>query len=363
MPISNWLVPRRANFEPYGIVPIGLSFRIPQLEAEYQAFTSQMTVVHVRFALVVAMILVASYGGLDPFIYKKSLPIALAVRFLVIFPPPLLVFLSTFHERYRTYAQFAGILGICIVGAGFCAMLTIEPNAQTSMYVTYSTVITTTYSFFFVGLFFRNALGAGAFVNATYSFAIWTIDAPIAIALSTNILMITVFLLLAVAAYQKELISRQLFVSERRERDALARQHQSDARYLDWLRQLAKFLRHEVRQPVAQINSSIEIVQLASKNDAQLAPYIESASLATQHVWNLVERASQATDAEAYVRQGQLHRTDLRVLLTEQVEAFGQLNSGIDFQLQCPTSIIAEVDPILIKEAVGNLLSVRRQSF
>jgi two-component system, OmpR family, sensor histidine kinase ChvG len=77
----------------------------------------------------------------------------------------------------------------------------------------------------------------------------------------------------------------------------------------------------------------------------------------TQHVWNLVERASQATDAEAYVRQGRLQRTDLRVLLTEQAEAFELLNFGINFQLQCPTSVATDADPILIKEAVGNLLS------
>jgi signal transduction histidine kinase len=256
MPISNWLVPGRANFEPYGIVPIGLSFRNPNLEVEYQAFTLRVTVVHVRFALVVAMILVASYGILDLLIYKtpNSLLFSLVVRFAVVLP-------------------------------------------------------------------------------------------------------ITMFLLLAMAAYQKELISRQLFVSEGRERDALARQYQNDARYLDWLRQLGKFLRHEVRQPVAQINSSIEIVMLACKNDGRLAPYLESASLATQQVWNLVERASQATDAEAYVRLGQLQRTDLRVLLTEQVEAFGRVNSGIDLQLQCPTAIVADADPILIKEAIGNLLS------
>jgi signal transduction histidine kinase len=359
MAISNWLVPGRPNFEPYGIVPIGLSFRIPQLEAEYQAFTSQLTVVHLRFALVVAMVLVASLGVMDPFIYKKpgSLPLAATVRFAVIFLPILLCFLFTFLERIRTFWQYVGMLGICVAGCGFCMMLIIESNDQTLIHFFSATVMTILYSFFFAGLFFRYSLGAAAFVIAIFSLVIWTIDVPVATATATNIMMYTFFLLLAMAAYQKELISRQLFVSERREREALAKQHQSDARYLDWLRQLAKFLRHEVRQPVAQINSSMEIIQLASKNDARFAPYLESASLATQHVWNLVERASQATDAEAYVRQGRLQRTDLRVLLTEQVEAFGRLNSGIDLKLECRTSIIADADPILVKEAVGNLLN------
>jgi uncharacterized membrane protein YebE (DUF533 family) len=64
----------------------------------------------------------------------------------------------------------------------------------------------------------------------------------------------------------------------------LARQHQADIRYLHWLRQLAEFLRHEVRQPVAQINSSIELIQLQTSDADALQPYIASASLGAQHV-------------------------------------------------------------------------------
>src|SRR5499427_8246491 len=76
-----------------------------------------------------------------------------------------------------------------------------------------------------------------------------------------------------------------------REREALAKQHQADARNISWLRQLAGFLRHEVRQPVAQINSSVELIHLTSHED-QLKPYIASASEAIRHIWNLIERAS-----------------------------------------------------------------------
>jgi hypothetical protein len=42
--LSNWLVSGRANFEPYGIAPIGLSFRSPEQEAEYRAFTLQVII-------------------------------------------------------------------------------------------------------------------------------------------------------------------------------------------------------------------------------------------------------------------------------------------------------------------------------
>lgn len=132
---------------------------------------------------------------------------------------------------------------------------------------------------------------------------------------------------------------------------------QSDRRYLAWLRQLAQFLRHEVRQPLAQINSSIEVIQLASRCNETAEPYLITAAQGTQHVWNLVERASRATDAEAFVRESQPTLFDLRELLKELVAGFASVHSGIKFTLQSPALVTVRADATLIKEAVGNLLS------
>jgi len=138
--------------------------------------------------------------------------------------------------------------------------------------------------------------------------------------------------------------------------EALARQHQNDNRNIAWLRQLAAFLRHEVRHPIARINSSIEIAALTSPRDTQLKLHLDNATLDAQHVWNLVERASQATDAEAFVRQGKPERIDLGRLLSECLEAHRQTSSGIGFQLQALDGVYVEADATLVKEAVSNLL-------
>jgi len=104
-----------------------------------------------------------------------------------------------------------------------------------------------------------------------------------------HVALLTTFADQAAIAIENVRLVREL----NREREALARQHQADARYITWLRQLAGFLRHEVRQPVAQINSSVELIHLTSHDD-QLKPYIASASQGVRHVWNLIERASRA---------------------------------------------------------------------
>ena len=57
-----------------------------------------------------------------------------------------------------------------------------------------------------------------------------------------------------------------------------------DARYLEWLRSMASFLRHEVRQPLAQINSSIELSRLILQSDSRATPYLSNATLGVHQV-------------------------------------------------------------------------------
>jgi signal transduction histidine kinase len=137
----------------------------------------------------------------------------------------------------------------------------------------------------------------------------------------------------------------------------LARQHHIDESRLDWLQQLARFLRHEVRQPVAQINSSIEVIQLTSDHDGHLTPYINAAVLGARDVWNLIERASRATDARAFVRQSQPQSVDLSNLLDELVRGHQQTYSGTHFNLEASVPVQVNADPALVNEAIANLLA------
>jgi diguanylate cyclase len=223
----------------------------------------------------VAMILLALYGIFDLLIYKEReiLLYAPIVRFAVLLPAPLFGFLSTFIPRYIMYSQLTGSITILLSGIA-CCLLSFHATLLTFIYTFPVIMMVTIYSFFFVGLFLRYALGVSMVVNAIYFLVLSTTHTPRIMAIAVGVSMLTIMLLISMAAYQKELISRQLFVSESRELEAITRQHLNDSRYLAWLRQLAEFLRHEVRQPIAQISSSIEIVEVTSQNDERLKPYL-----------------------------------------------------------------------------------------
>jgi signal transduction histidine kinase len=200
----------------------------------------------------------------------------------------------------------------------------------------------------------RTVLAVPLLHNATLTGAITIWRREVRPFTEQQIELVTTIAAQAVIAIENARLLREL----NREREALARQHQTDARYISWLRQLAGFLRHEVRQPVAQINSSVELIHLTSHDD-QLKPYIASAAQGVRDVWNLIERASRATDAEAFVRQGQAQPIDLARLLRELMGSYLQTHSGINFRLQLPDKqpLYVSADPSVLKEAVSNLMA------
>jgi signal transduction histidine kinase len=255
-----------------------------------------------------------------------------------------------FHDLFTTTIGLAGMAVVLIIS--------LIPNG---LVVGLSGVmLVLMFNFGFLRLLFLPSIASGMATCLTYNIAALIKGLDPWLLIANNFFLVSAMIAGTSITYLLERLFRDQFLAEKevaKEREALARQNQNDARYLSWLRQLAQFLRHEVRHPVAQLNSSIEIAQLTCKDDRCVASHLASAALSSQHVWNLIERASCATDAEAFVRQFHPQWTDLRNLLAEQVEAFRQSNSGVTYVLRGETIASVYLDSTLIKEAVGNLLS------
>ena len=343
-----WLVSGRENFEPYGISPIGLSFHRAQQEAEYQDFILKGTVVHIRFSLVMAVILIVSFGALDPFVYQgRALILAELVRFLLMFPAVLLGLLVTFHSRYSTYAQINGMCLIPIVAVGF-SLITYDSNALTIAYVFLAIVIVTFYSFFFAGLFFRGGLVTSVVVNAVYSLALWTTMEPamLPMVVTVNISLISILLLLAMAAYQKELVSRQLFV--RSQQLVEASQHKS--RFL-------AAASHDLRQPmhalglfVAQLRSHI-----TSPDGSRLVDRIDDAVTGMNELFNALLDITKLDAGALTPAIGEFPVAELLGRIGSTFAPVAQ-EKGLSFR-SVPSSAWVRSDPVLLERIVLNLVS------
>ena len=269
-------------------------------------------------------------------------------------------FLAVALINRPTFARHLQLLmapTIALAGVGVAVIISVITDGL--IFGLSGIVLVLMFTFGFLRLLFVPSLLAALVTCFAYNVAAIVNHLPLSLLIANNFFLVSAIVSGASVTYLFERLFRAQFLAERQlaaERETLARQHQMDNRYLEWLRGLATFLRHEVRTPVAQINSGIELIQLVHDRNDRIRQYTTSALLATQQVWNLVERASRATDAEAFVRQAVLQFFDLRTSLTELVEAFRQTHSGIDIYCDACAHVWVYADPTLVKEAVDNLL-------
>ena len=148
-------------------------------------------------------------------------------------------------------------------------------------------VLVLMFNFGFFRLLFVPSLISGVIICAAYNVAAVVSGLDTQRIIANNFFLFSAIISGASITYLLERLFRAGFITNTelaRERVLLARQLQADSRYLDWLRRLATFLRHEVRQPIAKINSSIEIIALRYQHDCTVLPHIENATLAARDV-------------------------------------------------------------------------------
>jgi signal transduction histidine kinase/CheY-like chemotaxis protein len=347
--LSRWLISARENFEPYGISPIGLSFQSAQQEVQYQDFILKGTVVHIRFSIVMGVILIVSFGALDPFMYEEqALIIARLTRFMVMTPASILVFLATFHSRFTRYARVFSACGLYAVGGGL-SLMTYHETALTVTYIFPSIMMVMIYSFFFVGLFFRDALATSVIINIVYALAVWSTEIPpgmLPMMVVVNVSLIAILVLLAMAAYQKELLSRQLFV--RSQQVVEASLHKS--RFL-------AAASHDLRQPmhalglfVAQLRSHI-----ASPDGNRLVDRIDDAVTGMNELFNAL---LDITKLDAGALTPTIAEFPIAELLGRIGSTFAPVaqEKGLSFH-SVPSSAWVRSDPVLLERIVLNLVS------
>lgn len=309
-----------------------------------------------RFGIVIGQFAYLAFYFWDRIIDSAHSNEALLVRIAVTASLVPIVFLP--ERIFVKHLQLWMTLVLLVAAIGLAAIVSIIQGGLT--FGVGGFLLALMFNFGLFRLLFLPALMSGLSICLAYNVAAVLNDLSPSFLFANNFFLISALVSGAWITYLLERLFRAQFIAEEeksRQQEALARQLQIDSRYLEWLRSLATFLRHEVRQPVAQINSSIELIQqLAEDSNQQLAPFITSASLGAQQVWNLIERASQATDAEAFVRQANLEWTNLTAIVTEETRAALQSYSGIKFQLEAAGPIYVRVDATLIREALSNLL-------
>ena len=318
---------------------------------------SQLT--NIRIAVISIVFIMLLFGVIDTLLYRDETNLVRiwSARLFIFVPMAIAFVIMTYNERYIERSQIIAFILAALV-ATLWLLFIAEDGLHRSLFLMPNLIESCICVLFLIGLTLKYSIPLVAFLCVLYSFILYNYDLSTRMNIAI-VASITVTLgLLLLCAYQRETVARQLFVKNKEEQRAAHRRLQENQRDLEWLRGLAAFLRHEVRQPVALVSSSLDIMQLHKPTDG-ITDQIRNAETGVRHVWSLIDRATRATDVETFVRQSQPRWVDVSALVCDLTEDFRQTFSGVRFVYEPASgkSIALHIDPDLFKEAVGNLLN------
>lgn len=97
------------------------------------------------------------------------------------------------------------------------------------------------------------------------------------------------------------------------------------AERMAWLENLARFLRHELKNQIVAVGTSIDLAQSGDSLDANRI-YLERAQRSLGRMRGLVSTATEATSLEAALAVDEVERVDLGALVADRVLTFQQLH-------------------------------------
>lgn len=105
--------------------PLSLRFSDPGLERDFRVEWATGSVLYVRLALALGLVLFAAFGALDAYILPEALVPVRVIRFGIVCPIGAIALLLTLAGRARDHLQALAALSVLAAGGGLIAMMAI----------------------------------------------------------------------------------------------------------------------------------------------------------------------------------------------------------------------------------------------
>jgi signal transduction histidine kinase len=334
-----------------------LRFHCPEREAAYRRARLASSMSLLRWALGISVLVQLAYLHLDTLVLGDQAAIMWSIRLTFGIPITIAAFLLSLHPRYESMDQPVAASVVLATGLTTAAGdLLFGPDA--TMYFVRGIVVVAMYGYVLVGLRFAWAapLVVGIVALDLLSLLLFHgLADPMPRAAYTLVIATSI---LTVGAYRMELTSRMehytaelLLTRERHERAA-------EKARIDWLENLAHFLRHEVRNSVTGVRTSIDLLQRRVAADERSAVYFDRARQGLKVIQRLLESASEASSLEASFLQDSIAPLDLRALVAAELDSQRGAHPEVVFARRLvETPMWVEGNPERLVQLLQNLLT------
>lgn len=191
------------------------------LEKEFKNYSFETLSRISRYALLFGIIIWASFGIIDLLASTVSLKTILFVRFVIVWPFLLTIFILMFTSYYPKFFHYSKALIILSAGLGIYFMIVIShPTELTYNYYIYGVMVVMVYLYAIPGGYYPHTFIVGLLflmVNlaiSLYHYFIFSNQFSIALCLISNAFILSTFILGSIGSYFYEISFRHVFLQQ-----------------------------------------------------------------------------------------------------------------------------------------------------
>jgi signal transduction histidine kinase len=162
-------------------------------------------------------------------------------------------------------------------------------------------------------------------------------------------------LLLTLAGYKTEHILRDAFLAARRLLALERRQREAIESRADWLENMARFLRHELRNAVIGVKTSLQL--LGKKDGRQGDTYLQRAGRGMQTIGGVLDTVGDATSIESAIYRQPAIAVSLTRLLARQIEAYRDVYAERRILEDLAPGVVVQASETALIQALDNLVA------
>ena len=254
------------------------------------------------------------------FVAPGVLPLMHELRLLLLAPLPLLGIVGLILIDSATAAMALTLVLLTLYGLAWTAILGVVGPAS-EPYLALGVANTILFAYICLALPFRHSSIAVAVIVLPFlALSAWQgLEARFFWYSSASLL--TVWLIASYGSLRYELVSRDRFLGRHRLEHEYARRLASERERVEWLSLVAGFTRHELRNAMAGIGTSLQLLE-RSGLPGDGTTYVERATRSLDFMRGVLRKVADATSLEAALETQEMRDVDLSRLVAERAEDF-----------------------------------------
>lgn len=198
-----------------GIRGLVLRFSPSDLEAEFRRMYVGRFLTQIRVALLLALVLYATFGALDPFVVPNAVRFAWILRYAIGCPLIALTFALSFTRQVERWIHAAVVFLSLMVGISIIAIMWVDGSPSSHQYYA-GLMLVSIYLYSFVRLPFVPATVTGWSLMTVYEIGAWSTGVvPTPVLVSNSIFLLSINSIGMSACYWMERSSRVDFLQQR----------------------------------------------------------------------------------------------------------------------------------------------------